>query len=147
MEKLSLQEQYLALQIRKLQQEERERMVKIIFRKSAKQEVKKPKEKVNECLRRPVAFAICLLYINGKYDIAQMTKDNLKKFISLNFENISAQRVLVTLLNYDNRFKNEKAVFWYEDHSWQFRDDNFNYMKETYPEDFKKGTELFNTLK
>jgi len=101
---------------------------------------------IKESLRRPVAFCVCLLYKAGKYDITQMKKTNLKEFISINFNGISAQRVTNTLLGYDRRFENEKAVFYFKN-TWQFKDDNYEIMKKTYPDDFKRGEELFNKLK
>jgi hypothetical protein len=106
-----------------------------------------PDKETKENLRRPVAFCICLLYKVGRYDIDKMTKNYLQEFVRLNFRNVSAQRIVNTLCAYDLRFEKEKAVFYYNNKTWQFLDDNFEYMKKTYPEDFNKGQELFDKLR
>lgn len=104
---------------------------------------------VNESLRRSVAFCVCLLYKAGKYDIERMTKTRLNKYVGDNFKNVSEQTVTNTLLGYDLSKQKDKALFKYSERtkSWNFQDDNFDYMIDTFPDDYNKALKLFDEFK
>lgn len=105
--------------------------------------------------RRPVAFCVCLLIKAGKYDISDMSKKKLEQFIRTNFKDektgkpiASAQRVVNTLLGYDSRIENEKAMLNYnKNEKWEFKEDNFNHMKKFFPDDYNRALEMVKKLK
>jgi hypothetical protein len=115
------------------------------------------KVKHNDHLRRPVAFCICLDHLSGKYDISKMTKKRLIKYIENNFKDktghpiASAQKVVGTLCGYlrvnTNPEKDkEKTIFSYDNKtkSWSFVLGNYNYMKSTFPDDYKRALEILS---
>jgi hypothetical protein len=112
----------------------------------------KPKQ---DHLRRPVAFCVCLHYLSGKFKISGMTKEGLKEYIRENFKDkktevpiASVQKVANTLCGYLQDKEKEKAPFYYDSRKkeWQFKEDNFTYMKEAFPEDFLKAEKLLKEL-
>lgn len=61
----------------------------------------------------------------------------------------SVQKVVNTLLGYLPDHDKEKAFFEYDNKTkkWKFREDNYAYMKDTFPDDYKKAMELFDKFK
>lgn len=111
-------------------------------------------KKEDQYLRRPIAFCICLLYLDEKYDISTMTKKGLTQFIEDNFKDqktgkakSSVQKVVRTLMGHDARFVNEKPMFYFIGKKWEFREDHFDYMKKKYSDDYNKATEMIKEFK
>jgi hypothetical protein len=99
-------------------------------------------------LRLPAAFCVCMDYIEGKFDISGMTKATLKKYVRDKFqEGLSDQKIVNTLLGYLPDKKNEKAFFSYKGKSWQFRQDNFDYMKVQFAEEYRQAENMQSKLK
>lgn len=126
-----------------------------IEKKPQKGELDLKNAKKTDFLRRPIAFCVCLHYEAGEYDISSMTKEKLKKYITDNFKDntgtpiASAQKVVNTLLGYDLSKEKEKSLLSYSDKtkSWRFRDDNYKYMIETFPDDYNKALKMFERFK
>ncbi|MEI6050060.1 MAG: hypothetical protein WCS03_14250 [Bacteroidota bacterium] len=102
-------------------------------------------------LRRPVAFCICLLYKAGKYDISTMTKKRLEKYVGNNFKEVSAQKVVNTLLGYGLSNKKEQATFIYDSNInnswWEFMEESFDTMIKSFPDDYNKALKMFEKFK
>lgn len=126
---------------------EAEAIIKLIEDPQIKTELVTLEGKKNGSKRLSVAFCIYMLYKESKFDISTLSKNAIYEIVRNHFKGFaSAITIKDTLLGY-NRNVEEKGFFKYEHRKWIFRDDNFNYMKNLYMDDYNKGLEMFEKLK
>ena len=98
--------------------------------------------------RRQVAFCIYLLFKSKRFDISTLNRNSVKIIVDNNFKGIASDiTVKNTLFGYDLDKGNEKAFFNFKGRRWEYQEDNFNYMINNFPNDYKKALEMIEKFK